>query len=113
MPVEGISCPTCGSPEVTEFKPSRYACQHCGGTFKYISPAAASVSGCQIEGCGVPAVGRCQGCSRRFCKTHQAKDFSGDVGGIFLGGGTGKVTATYFDRCSHCQGQRQAENARA
>jgi len=71
MPVEAISCPKCGSAEVTEFKAGSYVCAHCEATFKHVPPAGAAVV-CEIDGCGVLAVGRCRSCRRAFCATHGA-----------------------------------------
>jgi hypothetical protein len=72
MPFETIKCRECGSPEVTEFKAGTYVCGHCEAIFRHVSPGAAS-GGCEIDGCAVPAVGRCSNCDRRFCTTHQAE----------------------------------------
>ena len=69
MPVETIKCRECGSPEVTEFKSGSYVCGHCEAVFKYVRPAGAVV-GCEIDGCGVPPVGRCEECGRALCATH-------------------------------------------
>jgi hypothetical protein len=72
MPVEAINCPHCGSAEVTEFRAGSFICGHCEAVFKHVQAAGASV-GCEIEGCGVPPVGRCSWCSRAFCRSHQAR----------------------------------------
>lgn len=72
MPVETIKCRECGSAEVTEFKPGSYVCGHCEAIFKHVTPADGA-GGCQIGDCGVPAIGLCISCSRRFCRTHQAQ----------------------------------------
>src|ERR1700736_4220979 len=73
MPIETIKCQECGSADVTEFKPGSYVCGHCEAIFKHVTPADGS-GGCQIGGCGVPAVGKCNACARRFCTTHQVRD---------------------------------------
>jgi hypothetical protein len=71
MPVETIKCRECGSAEVTEFKPGSYVCGHCEAVFKHVPPAGTGV-GCEIDGCGVAARGRCSSCTRAVCATHQA-----------------------------------------
>lgn len=81
MPVETIKCQECGSADVTEFKAGSYVCGHCGAVFKHVAPAGVAV-GCQIEGCGVLAIGRCRVCKRAFCGTHQARDYEGPGAGI-------------------------------
>ena len=91
MPVETIKCQECGSADVTEFKAGTYVCAHCEAVFKHVSPAAAG-GGCEIDDCGVPAVGRCSSCNRRFCGTHQARDEKG----------------SYVDWCRACQEERRA-----
>lgn len=72
MPVETIKCSGCGSAEVTKFKAGTYVCGYCESVFKHVSPGAA-FGGCQIDDCGVPAVGRCSSCNLRFCRTHKAE----------------------------------------
>jgi len=110
MPIETIKCQECGSADVTEFKAGSYVCGHCEAIFKHVVPAAAG-GGCEIDGCGVPAVGRCSSCSRRFCATHQAhytveRWVDGKMIDVLS-------TATYNDRCSPCHGDQLArERAR-
>jgi hypothetical protein len=71
--VETIKCRECGSSDVTEFKAGTYVCGHCESVFKrVVPPEVTEATGCQIDSCGVPAVGRCHVCTRRFCGTHQA-----------------------------------------
>jgi hypothetical protein len=56
---------------------------------------------CQIDGCGVLAIGRCQACERAFCATHQAHDRLG--------------RARYTDLCGACQSNQEraaAQNAK-
>lgn len=100
MPIETIKCQECGSAEVTEFKSGSYVCGHCETTFKHVNPAAASggAAGCEIDACGVAAIGRCSTCGRAFCGTHQAhaKDAFG--------------TTPYIGWCTSCQGQRLARD---
>ena len=69
MPVETIKCRECGSADVTEFKAGSYVCGHCESVFKHVAPAGTIVA-CEIDGCGVLAVGRCVSCGRAFCGTH-------------------------------------------
>lgn len=74
MPVEAIQCKSCGSSDVTEFKPGSYVCGHCEAVFKHIRPAGSgSAVGCEIDDCGVTSVGRCSTCGRAFCRSHQAR----------------------------------------
>ena len=72
MPIETIKCQECGSADVTEFKSGSYVCGHCEAVFKHLGLAASSASiGCELRGCGVVAVGRCDRCSRAFCTSHR------------------------------------------
>lgn len=70
MPIETVKCKECGSADVTEFKPGSYACGHCEAVFKFAG-SAASPAGCEVDGCGVLAIGRCADCRGAFCATHQ------------------------------------------
>lgn len=81
MPVETIKCQECGSADVTEFKTGSYVCGHCEAVFKHV-PHAWTALGCQMDDCGVLAVGRCRVCKRAFCGTHQARDYEGPSAGI-------------------------------
>ena len=76
MPIETVKCQECGSADVTELKTGSYVCQHCESVFKWTKPGG-SASGpavCEVDDCGVLAVGRCGGCGRAFCADHQAND---------------------------------------
>lgn len=97
MPVETIKCQECGSAEVTEFKPGSYVCGHCEAVFKHVS-SVVTAGGCEIDGCGVPAVGRCHMCGQRFCGTHQAKE----------GWGGGEYGRRFTDFCSVCHAAEAA-----
>jgi len=59
----------------------------CDDASAKIAPVSAD---CQIDECGVPAVGRCRNCSRAFCVTHQGRVLGGPV---------------YVDRCEPCTTQ--------
>jgi cold shock CspA family protein len=73
MTLEAIDCQKCGSPDVVELKTGSYVCQHCEAVFKHVSPVGvASPAGCEIEGCGVPAIGKCSWCARPYCASHEA-----------------------------------------
>lgn len=52
---------------------------------------------CQIDDCGVLAVGRCHRCRRAFCGSHQA--FDGQV--------------RLVDQCSSCRGEQRNREAQA
>jgi ribosomal protein L7/L12 len=91
MPVETIKCRECGSADVTEFKPGSYVCAHCEAIFKHVL-SGGTVVGCEIEGCGVTAIGRCQSCGHAFCATHQARDVGAD----------GTLTRPLLDSCALC-----------
>jgi hypothetical protein len=69
MPVETIQCQQCGSADVTEFKPGSYVCGHCEAVFKHIDPMKAG-TGCEVDGCGVLAIGRCKRCESAYCASH-------------------------------------------
>jgi hypothetical protein len=69
VPIETIKCQECGSADVTEFKPGTYVCGHCEAVFKHVAQAR-EVVGCEVDNCGVLAVGRCELCGRAFCGTH-------------------------------------------
>jgi hypothetical protein len=102
MPVETIKCRECGSADVTEFKPGSYVCGHCEAIFKHAMSGDAT-GGCQVDDCGVPAVGRCASCGRRFCKTHQAVEVSPMY--------QGQILSRYDDRCTGCQAEQSARIA--
>jgi hypothetical protein len=92
MPVETIKCQECGSSDVQEVKPSTYFCNHCDAVCQHVDPTATPVAGCEIDSCGVAAVGRCHGCTRAFCGTHQGREDD----------------AISVDLCSSCQAERVA-----
>jgi hypothetical protein len=73
MPIETIKCQECGSADVTEFKPGSYVCGHCEAIFKHVQPAGLAV-GCEVNGCGVLAVGRCRTCGCGYCPSHKRGD---------------------------------------
>ena len=113
MPVETIKCRECGSADVTEFKPGSYVCGHCEAIFKHITPAHIA-GGCQIDDCGVPAVGRCSSCNRRFCGTHQARDMGAERP-VFRPTGpavTRDTLAIYIDQCASCRADQLAREAK-
>ncbi len=84
MPVETVKCQECGSADVTEFKPGSYVCGHCESVFKYTNSAGTSTgpAGCEIDNCGVLAIGKCSACARAFCGDHQAAIYFAD--GVLL-----------------------------
>lgn len=104
MVLEVIQCTKCGSTDVSEFKTDRYVCGHCKTTFKTPRQVNDNGGGCQIDDCGVPAIGRCQQCSQRFCRTHQAieKSYS-----------TSYRNVPVLDWCSKCQRTHRAANAQS
>ena len=103
MPVETIKCRECGSAEVTEFKLGSYVCGHCESIFMQVSPTGGVIVGCEIDGCGVPPLGRCNVCGRAFCVTHQARDH----------GTSGDVLRSYVDLCAACHAAARAATANA
>jgi hypothetical protein len=114
VPVETIKCQECGSADVTEFKPGSYVCAHCEAIFKHVDPVAAS-GGCEIDGCGVPAIGRCSSCKRRFCGTHQARDMGPERPVIRASGrkvAHRDTEAIYVDQCAPCRAEQLAREAR-
>jgi hypothetical protein len=72
MPVETIKCKECGSTDVTEFRPDSFICGHCESVFKHLrqSNPGGSSAVCEIDKCGVSAIGRCEWCSRPVCGGH-------------------------------------------
>jgi hypothetical protein len=56
---------------------------------------------CEIEDCGVLAVGRCQTCTRPFCTTHQAR----------VSPGSPSHNALYIDLCAGCQAEQRRRAA--
>jgi hypothetical protein len=75
MPIETIKCQECGSADLTEFKPGSYVCSHCESVFKVVNAASSSAApaSCEIDGCGVLAIGRCVTCGRSFCSPHRSQ----------------------------------------
>src|ERR1039457_3201760 len=74
MPLESITCTSCGATDVQEVKADTYFCNHCEGVFRYARPrGSGGPAVCEIDGCGVAAVGRCLSCGKTICTTHQAK----------------------------------------
>jgi hypothetical protein len=69
MPIDTIKCQECGSADVTEFKPGSYVCGHCESVFKH-TPSSSLAVGCEVDGCGVLASGRCLKCQSAFCGSH-------------------------------------------
>jgi thioredoxin 1 len=86
MPIETIKCQECGSADVTEFKPGSYVCGHCEAIFKHVQLAGLGV-GCEVDGCGVLAVGRCAICACAYCASHKSA----------------------YDVCDPCAARRAAE----
>lgn len=87
-------CAQCG----TALTPNARFCAQCGQSVS--GELSTSSGGCEIDGCGVPAVGRCRECRRRFCQTHQAWDKTppGKYD-IYLDPGR----EPYLDWCTACQ----------
>lgn len=87
-----VRCDSCGAPVAGA------ECAYCGSTVRAPAHSAVTQSGlCEIEDsairlCGVPAVGLCNKCHRRFCPTHQARDTDAS-GGVF----------PYTARCVECR----------
>lgn len=96
MLLEPNECTQCGATDVTEFKAGAYVCLHCETVFR-VAPKIASAGplGCELYGCGVPAVGRCSDCGLPFCTTHQARNSRGP----------------FFNLCVLCREQQAAEAA--
>jgi hypothetical protein len=94
MPFRVVQCPYCGGAESTEFKPGSFVCRHCEKVFTFQSPNSGAL-GCELDGCGVAAIGRCASCGRRFCLTHQGR--SGPI--------------ALVDRCESCQSTEVARLA--
>jgi hypothetical protein len=94
--MDTIRCRECGSADVTEFNPGSYVCGQCETVFRQAEPSSSQeTSGCQIDACGVPAVGRCRSCGRRFCRTHQAVErYASD---------RQLIRSRHDDWCSSCQ----------
>jgi hypothetical protein len=55
---------------------------------------------CEVESCGVLAVGRCLTCQRPFCRTHQGR------------GGAIHAPVQFVDQCTVCTAERAAEGIR-
>jgi hypothetical protein len=98
MALEAIQCEKCGSAEVTEFKRGSYVCGHCEAVFKEAPAPSSDSGGCQLDSCGVPAIGLCSNCGRRFCTTHQAVGSREDPMGV--------STVRYSDFCTACLEER-------
>lgn len=62
------------------------------------SEEAKMAATCEIEDCGVQAIGRCERCGEPFCATHQVRPE-----------GFGPRQAPPLNRCTACQGREQRE----
>lgn len=69
MPTETLRCRECGSPEITEFKPATFVCNHCEAVFKYVDPTRLTVDVAKCA-CGFNSIAACVACSKPLCSDH-------------------------------------------
>ena len=69
MPLEAIACRSCGSSEVSEYKPGSYVCGHCDTVFKHVDPSRVTVQREFCE-CGQAVTTQCCLCGDGLCRTH-------------------------------------------
>lgn len=69
--MEAIRCQECGSTDLAELKPGRFVCAHCETIFNQPRTTGQAAS-CELEHCGVAAIGRCGYCGRAFCGSHKS-----------------------------------------
>lgn len=63
MPLESITCTSCGAGDVQEVKPGTYFCNHCEGVFKHVDPSKVTVeSRPAFCSCGNRVEYQCQVC---------------------------------------------------
>lgn len=74
MPFESAVCPSCAG-DAKEVKPNTYLCDYCRTEFKYTRPrVGGGPADCEIDGCGVAAIGRCARCGIAYCNSHRFLD---------------------------------------
>jgi hypothetical protein len=74
MPLEAVACTSCGSPEVSEYKPGSYVCGHCDTVFRHVDPSRFTVTQApQVCDCGHQADGQCTDCGRWVCNRHRGR----------------------------------------
>jgi len=93
-------CDNCGSPDLDPFAERVLKCRYCGHLNEVtIEPQGAGAApGCEVDGCGVQAIGRCHTCGHAFCGSHQAIVPKGP---------------RVVNLCSSCHASIQAEKAAA
>ncbi len=97
MSFEEVKCQQCGSDQVFEFKPGSYVCGLCDTVFKGIPKVDRhSARVCEVDECGVIAIGRCGDCGDAFCVTHRGLDNWG---------------RGYVDLCRMCLSKRNVQKA--
>ena len=57
---------------------------------------------CEVENCGVQAIGRCERCAAAFCATHQVRPEH-----------SGLQATPPLDRCTECQAREQTDYVQA
>jgi hypothetical protein len=96
MATSDKGCPSCGSEDVTGLRPGRFVCANCEAIFNL---GVTGSRACEIDCCGVTAIGRCHECRRAFCATHRAiEGFPGNQ-------------RIFSDWCTSCQDGRATASA--
>jgi hypothetical protein len=93
MRVEVARCGNCGSPDLDHLADRVLKCKSCGKLNEVLleTHTLPGPATCQIDECGIVAIGRCGACKRAFCGSHQA--FASVLG----------RSSRIVDRCASCQ----------
>jgi hypothetical protein len=75
MPLEAVACTSCGSTEVSEYKPGSYVCEHCDTVFKHVDPSKVTLQR-EFCACGQVVTAQCCICEKGLCRTHAEIDRS-------------------------------------
>lgn len=73
VPIESITCRSCGSTDVQVVKPSTYFCNNCESVFRDVASTPVRVpEQTTFCGCGNPVAYRCWRCQTSMCEEHDA-----------------------------------------
>src|ERR1022692_1936463 len=67
MPLESITCTSCGATDVQEVKADTYLCNHCEAVFKYVDPSKVTVTQ-EFCSCGNKVEAQCNLCHADICR---------------------------------------------
>jgi hypothetical protein len=75
MPLESLRCLHCGAGNLSAFADHVLKCGNCGKLTEIVPNAASgAVPLCEIDDCGVAALGRCSICAKAFCVSHMSSN---------------------------------------